>query len=75
MKRVIGLLMVAAVQCWILSGAAIAQVSDNVVKIGVMDDFTGPYAENGDPGTWRPPAWPLRCGDALPEGDQGCRDG
>ncbi|MFO1199384.1 MAG: ABC transporter substrate-binding protein [Burkholderiaceae bacterium] len=34
------------------SGAAAhAQISDNVVRIGVMADMSGPYAANGGPGT------------------------
>lgn len=34
-----------------LSGAAHAQISDNVVRIGVMNDQSGPYAGNGGPGS------------------------
>jgi branched-chain amino acid transport system substrate-binding protein len=34
-----------------LATAAQAQVSDNVVKIGVMADQTGPYSGNGGPGS------------------------
>lgn len=30
--------------------AALGQASDNVVKIGVLDDMSGPYAENTGPG-------------------------
>jgi len=33
-----------------LAGAAQAQISDDVVRIGVMGDQTGPYAGNGGPG-------------------------
>lgn len=33
------------------AGAAQAQISDNVVKIGVMADQTGPYSGNGGPGS------------------------
>ncbi|CAN5584024.1 hypothetical protein BH10PSE18_BH10PSE18_51700 [soil metagenome] len=32
-------------------GAASAQVSDDVVRIGVMADQTGPYSGNGGPGS------------------------
>jgi branched-chain amino acid transport system substrate-binding protein len=35
----------------LLAGAVQAQVSDNVVKIGVMADQTGPYSGNGGPGS------------------------
>jgi branched-chain amino acid transport system substrate-binding protein len=51
MKRVIGVLMVVAVQAWLVAGIATAQVSDNVVKIGVLDDFAGPYAANSGKGS------------------------
>ncbi len=33
-----------------MAGAARAQISDDVVRIGVMGDQTGPYAGNGGPG-------------------------
>ena len=33
-----------------MAGAAQAQISDGVVRIGVMGDQTGPYAGNGGPG-------------------------
>ncbi|MFT3821965.1 MAG: ABC transporter substrate-binding protein [Rubrivivax sp.] len=33
-----------------LAGVAQAQISDNVVRIGVMGDQTGPYSGNGGPG-------------------------
>jgi len=33
-----------------LAGAAQAQISDDVVRIGVMGDQTGPYSGNGGPG-------------------------
>lgn len=33
-----------------MAGAAQAQISDDVVRIGVMGDQTGPYAGNGGPG-------------------------
>ena len=34
-----------------LAGAAQAQISDDVVRIGVMADQTGPYSGNGGPGS------------------------
>jgi branched-chain amino acid transport system substrate-binding protein len=33
-----------------LAGPAVAQVSDNVVKLGVLDDMSGPYADIQGPG-------------------------
>ncbi|MBL8287312.1 MAG: ABC transporter substrate-binding protein [Rubrivivax sp.] len=35
----------------VLGGAAQAQVSDNVVRIGFLADQSGPYASNGGPGS------------------------
>jgi len=35
----------------LLAGPAQAQISDNVVRIGVMSDQTGPYSGNGGPGS------------------------
>jgi len=35
----------------VLAGPAQAQISDNVVRIGVMSDQTGPYSGNGGPGS------------------------
>jgi branched-chain amino acid transport system substrate-binding protein len=35
----------------LLVGSANAQISDNVVKVGVMADMTGPYSGNGGPGS------------------------
>src|ERR1700733_13990838 len=32
------------------STGCLAQVSDDTVKLGVLDDMTGPYAENSGPG-------------------------
>ncbi len=42
------ILMTAALLA--LAGAAQAQISDDVVRIGVMGDQTGPYSGNGGPG-------------------------
>jgi branched-chain amino acid transport system substrate-binding protein len=39
---------VAALSCCLLSGVAVAQ--NGAVKIGVLDDMSGPYAENTGPG-------------------------
>jgi branched-chain amino acid transport system substrate-binding protein len=51
MKRVFVLLLAVAVQALLVAGIATAQVSDNVVKIGVLDDFAGPYAANSGQGS------------------------
>jgi branched-chain amino acid transport system substrate-binding protein len=40
-----------AAQALMVAGIATAQVSDNVVKIGVLEDFAGPYAQNSGQGT------------------------
>ena len=50
MKRSVSILIVLAMQLGIVAGMAAAQVSDNVVKIGVLDDFAGPYAANSGQG-------------------------
>lgn len=44
-------LILAALAAMTLASGVRAQVSDNVVKIGVMADQTGPYSGNGGPGT------------------------
>lgn len=43
--------LAAAAALTLAAGAAQAQMSDNVVKIGVMADQTGPYSGNGGPGS------------------------
>jgi branched-chain amino acid transport system substrate-binding protein len=43
-------LAVAAAAVFALSTAALAQISDDVVKIGVLDDMAGPYADIQGPG-------------------------
>jgi branched-chain amino acid transport system substrate-binding protein len=50
MKRALGVVIAVAVQALVLAGLAVAQISDNVVKIGVLDDFAGPYAQNSGKG-------------------------
>ena len=35
----------------LLASSAHAQISDNVVRVGVMADMTGPYSGNGGPGS------------------------
>lgn len=42
----------AATAIWIVasSGHGVAQYSDDVVKIGVLDDMSGPYADIQGPG-------------------------
>jgi branched-chain amino acid transport system substrate-binding protein len=49
MKR--KLLATAALAACALAGTAQAQVSDNLVKIGVLSDMSGPYADIGGPGS------------------------
>jgi branched-chain amino acid transport system substrate-binding protein len=44
-------LIALAVSCLLLATGAQAQVSDDVVRIGVMADQTGPYSGNGGPGS------------------------
>ncbi|MCB2040659.1 MAG: ABC transporter substrate-binding protein [Burkholderiaceae bacterium] len=34
-----------------LAGTAQAQISDDVIRVGVMGDMSGPYADNGGPGS------------------------
>jgi branched-chain amino acid transport system substrate-binding protein len=38
----------ALLSCWVLTGTALAQ--NKAVKIGVLDDMSGPYASNTGPG-------------------------
>jgi len=49
MKR--KLLSMAAVAACAFSGAAQAQISDGIVKIGVMNDMSGLYADITGPGS------------------------
>jgi branched-chain amino acid transport system substrate-binding protein len=49
MKR--KLLAAAALATCALAGTAQAQVSDGIVKIGVLNDMSGPYADIGGPGS------------------------
>ena len=42
--------MFAAVMGLAHAGTCLGQVSDDVVKLGVLDDMSGPYAENSGPG-------------------------
>lgn len=49
MKR--KLLATAALAACALAGTAQAQVSDGIVKIGVLNDMSGPYADIGGPGS------------------------
>ena len=43
--------LLAGAALLVLAGAAQAQISDDVVRIGVMADQTGPYSGNGGPGS------------------------
>jgi len=49
MKR--KLLATAALAACAFAGSAQAQVSDNLVKIGVLSDMSGPYSDIGGPGS------------------------
>ena len=44
-------LLATAVTALLIASGAQAQISDDVVRIGVMADMTGPYAGNGGPGS------------------------
>jgi branched-chain amino acid transport system substrate-binding protein len=48
MIRLVGVAFALAV---FVAGAAHAQISDNVVKIGVLNDMAGPYADFAGPGS------------------------
>ncbi|MDB5841423.1 MAG: transporter, substrate binding protein [Herminiimonas sp.] len=50
MKRILSSAISAAVTAVALPGLATAQISDDVVKIGVIVDKTGVYSANGGPG-------------------------
>ncbi|HSV54338.1 MAG TPA: ABC transporter substrate-binding protein [Burkholderiaceae bacterium] len=41
----------AACACALLAGPAAAQISDDVVRVGIMGDQSGPYSGNGGPGS------------------------
>src|SRR6185437_8578964 len=41
LKKILGMAALAAAMA--LSGAANAQYSDNMIKLGILDDFSGPY--------------------------------
>jgi len=45
------LLATAALAACALAGTAQAQVSDGIIKIGVLNDMSGPYADIGGPGS------------------------
>jgi branched-chain amino acid transport system substrate-binding protein len=49
MKR--KLLATAALAACALAGTAQAEISDGIVKIGVLNDMSGPYADIGGPGS------------------------
>ncbi|MCX7894302.1 MAG: ABC transporter permease, partial [Burkholderiales bacterium] len=49
MKR--KLMAVAVAATWIWGGIAQAQISDGVVKIGVLSDMSSLYADIGGPGS------------------------
>jgi len=51
MKRMTTKLLATAAAALLTMGAAQAQISDGVVKIGVMNDMSGLYADIGGPGS------------------------
>ena len=53
MKRALRFPMTAIAATLAVAGSATvqAQVSDDVVRIGIMGDMNGPYAANGGPGS------------------------
>jgi len=51
MKTMTKQVLAAAAATLLSSGAAQAQISDNVIKIGVMNDMSGLYADIGGPGS------------------------
>ncbi len=51
MKRMTTKLLATAAAALLTAGAAQAQISDGVVKIGVMNDMSGLYADIGGPGS------------------------
>lgn len=51
MRHTVRKWMICGVLLQTLAAAAFAQVSDNVVKIGVLNDATGPYADLSGPGS------------------------
>ena len=48
-KRALALLSTTAALA-LLGTPAVAQISDNVVRVGIMADMTGPYSGNGGEG-------------------------
>jgi hypothetical protein len=55
-RTLVGLAVAAALS----TGAAQAQISDNVIKIGVLSDMSSLYTTSRAPGRSRPPGWPSR---------------
>jgi branched-chain amino acid transport system substrate-binding protein len=51
MKRMTTKLLATAAAALLTAGAAQAQISDGVIKIGVMNDMSGLYADIGGPGS------------------------
>jgi branched-chain amino acid transport system substrate-binding protein len=51
MKTMTKQVLAAAAATLLSSGAAQAQISDNVIKIGVLNDMSGLYADIGGPGS------------------------
>ena len=43
-----------------LAAGAHAQISDGVVKIGILTDMSGPYSSSAARALWWPPTSPLK---------------
>ena len=50
LARYLGAMTAASIGL-LAAAPASAQFSDDVVRIGIMNDQTGPYSDNGGPGT------------------------
>ena len=56
--RVLAVLLISLAFAY--SAAANAQISDNLVRIGVLGDLAGVYADIGGPATSLQPVWPSK---------------
>ena len=58
--------VIAATVLALLAGPAQAQISDGIVKIGVLNDQSGLYADLAGQGSVVAPAWPSRTSGPPP---------
>ena len=56
--RILAVLLISLASAY--SAAANAQISDNLVRIGVLGDLAGVYADIGGPATSLQPVWPSK---------------